>query len=105
MLQVALQRPALAAHPEQHPRQDGDSQDRGDALCCFLDDERQPADRRDDGDARGDRQGDRGDHPDPDLRQGVAPANLHEVGGDDPDNQSGLEALAQGDEERGNHVA
>ena len=60
----------------------------------LLDDERQTPDGRDDGDPDDDRQGDGGTDPDPDAAQGVPTLELHEVGRDDADDESGLEAFA-----------
>ena len=69
----------------------------------LLDDQRQAADRRDDGDADDDRQGDRGADPDQHAAQRVAPLELDQVGADDADDQGGFEAFAEADEERGGH--
>ena len=103
VLELALERAALAAHPEEHPREHADGEDAGEALEGLLDDERQPLDREGDHQPDRDRQADRGNDADRDLAERVAPADLHEVGGDDADDERGLEAFAKHQEERGEH--
>ena len=102
-LELALHRPALATHPEQHPGQDDDRDERGETLDALLDDERQAPDGRDDREADDDRQGDRGADPDPDAAQRVAPVELDQVGADDADDEGGFQPFAERDEERGGH--
>ena len=68
-LQVALHRAALTAHPEQHPGEDDDRDDRGDSFDRLLDDQRQAPDRGDDQHADDDRQGDGRTNPDPHATQ------------------------------------
>ena len=102
-LEIALEGPSLPAHPEEHPAQDADRDDRGHALDALLDDERQLADRRDHDDADRDRDRQRRHDAGPDARQRVAPVDLDEVRGDDADDQGGFQALAERDEERGGH--
>ena len=103
LLQFALHRPALPAHPEQHPGQDDDRDDSGQSFDAFLDDEREASDRRHHCDPDRDRQDHRGADPDPDAAQRVAPIELDQVGTDDPDDQGGFESFAKADEERGGH--
>ena len=54
-------------------------------------------------DAGRDRQADGRDDADRDLRQRVRSTDLDEVGGDDADDERGLEAFAEHQEERGGH--
>src|SRR5262245_47157638 len=103
MLELALERATLAPHPEQHPGENRDSRERGDSFERLLERERQLLDRQRDDHADRDRQADRGPDADRHLRQRIAPADLHEVGGDDPDDEGGLEALAEHEEERREH--
>ena len=73
------------------------------SLDALLHDERQATDRGDHEDAHRDGQGDRGPHADPDTAEGIAPVDLDQVGGDDPDDERGLEPFPERDEEGGGH--
>ena len=103
MLQLALDRPTLTAHPEEHPRQDGRGDDRCQPFDGRADRERQlPHGEDDDQPGRHGQADGRADaHGDPWQR--VAPTDAHEVRGDDTDDERGLQAFAQHEEKRRGH--
>ena len=101
LLELALHRPALASHPEQHPGQDRhrDHAGRPSRVSCTR--ERQAADRERDDQADAHRERERRDHAHRDAAEGIAAADLDQVGADDPDDERGLETFAEQQEERG----
>ena len=88
-------------HPEDHPGDHGDG-DQGEGAAddlLGLEGEGLGAPREQG--AEGEREaGGQGD-ADPHLGEDVSTVGAHEVGGDDADDERGLEALAEGDEEVG----
>ena len=103
VLELALHGPALATHPEEHPGEDDDREDRSKALDALLDDERQTTDGRDHQPTDDDREHQGRRDADPHAAHGVAAIEPDEVRGDDAHDERRLEALAKRDEERGGH--
>ena len=102
-LEFGLDRPRVAGHPDDHvaDRRHGDqTDDRLQPLLLFLreffaEDVEADADRG----AEDDRDRD----PDPHLAERVPAPLLDQEGGDDADDERGLDALSQGDYEGGDH--
>ena len=103
-LQVTLDLPALGAHPEQHPGEHRHRDERGQPFERRLDHERQPPDGGHHDHPDGERQAQGRGHAQGDQAERIAPADLHQVRRDDAHDERGLQALAQGDEERGRHA-
>ena len=104
-LELALDVAGLAGHPEDHPGHEHDGDDRQGAADGLLrlegetpwpeGEQRAEPDGDDDGD--GDAQ--------PDARQQLAAIGLDQVGHEDADDQRGLEAFTQSDQEVREHGA
>jgi hypothetical protein len=103
VLQVRLEEARGARHPEDHP---GDQTHRGDGerpADGLLRLERQTLRPEREGRAEGERDCDREADARPDRGEEVAPVSLDDVGDEDADDERGLEAFAQTDEEVGEH--
>ena len=98
-LEVALHRARVRGHPEDHARGERDGDERVGPAQDLLRLERQGlgAPREDDAQQERDRGGDR--DAEPHLGEHVAAPALDEVRDEDADDERGLEALAQGDEQ------
>ena len=103
-VQLAAQVARVVRHPDDHVRDHRDGDQRDDRLEPLLravgelvvDD----AEHDRDADAQDDGQR----HARPHRPEPVGPARAAQEGGDDPDDQRRLEALAQGDDEGGQHA-
>ena len=101
--QFAAERARVAAHPEDHPGEDGTRGQGQEALRCRLGLALQSVgegmDQQAGKDARGSGQGCADEHG----SQAADPSALDQVGSDDGEHQGDLQAFAQGDEETGSH--
>ncbi|GMA88329.1 hypothetical protein GCM10025868_35790 [Angustibacter aerolatus] len=93
----------MAAHPEHHPGDHAERDDADDGLELLLLALRQALLEQREHDAEAQAEHDGRADADADLAQGVAAALRDEEGRDDPDDERGLEALAQADDEGGQH--
>jgi hypothetical protein len=90
-------------HPDDHVGDGGDGDDADDRLQPLLLLLRQLFADQVEADADRGAEDDRDPDPDPHLPHRVLPPLLDQEGGDDADDQRGLDALAQGDDEGRNH--
>ena len=102
-LQLALDAVGLAPHPEDHPGEDGHGQQRHDREGEQPGLAPEVLDGEVDDDPGGDRQGGGRGHALPHGPDQVAAADPPDVGVDDGHDQRGLEALAEHDQQRGQH--
>ena len=103
MLELALHRPSLATHPEQHPGQDRHGEQAGEPLERLLDGDRQATDREGDDESDDGRQRQCGNDAEHHRAESIAAPQLDQVGADDADDERGLQALAEQQEERSSH--
>ena len=94
----------MTAHPDDHVGDAGDGDEGQHALhdLPLLEGEVLADDAEDDRDT--DAQGDRDGDPEPHRSDRFALASLDQEGGDDADDQGGLDAFAETDHERGQHA-
>ena len=102
-LQFALEVTGVPRHPEDHPGDDADGDDREAAAEDLLRLEAQAVRPEGEDAPTPSEMSDRAGDADPELRQHVAAADLVEVGDEDADDEAGFEAFAQADEEVGEH--
>jgi hypothetical protein len=104
VLELVLDGPGLAAHPEDHPGEDpGGGQGHG-GEGAQPGRTREVPEREVHHDADEDGQADGGGHAGPRRAPEVEPVDPAQVGEDDGDDEGGLEALADHDQQRRHHV-
>ena len=103
-LQRRLQRARGLLHPEDHPRDHRDGEEREDSAdeLLGLEGQRVGAEGQDGADAERQDNGEADARPQP--RQHVAPADARDIRDEDADDERGFEAFAQADEEGREHV-
>ena len=99
-LQLALEMTGVPRHPEDHPGDEADGDDREAAAERLLRLRGESVRAEGEQGADAERDDDRGGDPDPQLRQDVAAVDLVEIGDQDADDEAGFEAFTQTDQER-----
>ncbi len=103
LLELALDPGGLPPHPEDHPGEDADGGERHEPLEDLLGLPLQLAGHGEDDAADDEAHADRGRRPPPHELRAVGPAELPEVREEDRDDQRGLDALPERDQEGGSH--
>ena len=103
-LQVVLEPAGVVAHPEDHPGDERDGEDRQRAAEDLLGLEAQSVRAPGEDRADAERERNRDADADPESREHVAPPELLQVGHEDADDEAGFEAFTQADEKVCEHA-